>query len=271
MPEAEEIIADEPVEEAAPEFILPEDFAQTVQGWDVPVDRLADAAELFKLSQSEEGQIDLFVRYGQNLGFGIKELEKLFADEPIAPPQQVAPAPVAAPVEPEDPDRLLSAAEVRQMLEAERESYDSKFNEFQQAQVAQEQRQIANRQNEIRGMVDAWFTEQGISDQKTKAMISTFGEQTLPVGADTMDPKVVMAGFQAGKAAYDEFVEAAAEDRLRKKAVVAGAQPTAVGEAGGSAGSEGDESAPNYAEMGRTGADPMAAAKARVRKRLLEG
>lgn len=269
MPEAEEIIEDAPVVEDPP-FALPEGFAETVQGWDVPVEMLPEAVALYKGLQTEEGVIDNFVVLGQKLGFGIKELERLFADDEPPAPAQPAPAPVATPVEPEDPERLMNAAEVRAMLEAERATYDSKFDEFQQAQVAVQQQAFQDRQTKTFAAIGNWFDSKEIKDENVQAMVAKLGEKTLDPTADSYDPQVAIAALERGLTAYEAFVDEQAEARLRKKAVIASAQPTGVGEAGGSAGGEGDETAPDYAKLALSGG-AMEAAKARVRKRLMEG
>lgn len=264
MLEADEII--EPVVEETP-FTLPEDFAQTVQGWEVPIETLPEAVALYKGLQSEEGIIDNFVVLGQKLGFGIKELERLFADEPIVPVQT---APVTSPVpvttEPEDPERLLSAHEVKQMLEQERAYAESRINEFTQQQEASKQQAFQARQQQTFSVIGNWFKANEIHDENAQAIIARLGEKTIDPTADSYDPQVAIAALERGKEAYEQFVDTQAEARLRKKALVTVAQPTAVG--GASAGSEGDETAPDYKTLGSGALD---AAKARVRKRFAEG
>lgn len=266
----------EPVEEAAPEFTLPEDFAQTVQGWDVPVDKLAEAVELYKGLQTEDGVIDNFTVLGQKLGFGMHEMERLFlTDEELA--QQLAkqaapflaPAPVAstAPVEPEDPERLMTAAEVRALVEAERATSDSRFSEFQQQQVEAQQQAFQARQTQTFAAIGEWFKTNDIVSEEAQAIIARLGEKTLDPTADSYDPQVAIAALERGKEAYDKFVETEAEARLRKKAVVAGAQPASIGEGGGTDAGDGD-TAPDYKALG---GDALVAAKKRVRERLMQG
>lgn len=264
----EEIIETEPVEEAAPEFALPEDFAQTVQGWDVPVEILPEAVALYKGLQTEEGVIDNFVVLGQKLGFGIKELERLFSDEePVAP---VAPAPVApaAVAEPEDPERLMTAAEVRALVEAERADYTSKFDAFQQQQVEAQQQAFQARQTQTFQAIGEWFKTNDIVSEEAQAIIARLGEKTLDPTADSYDPQVAIAALERGKEAYDKFVETEAEARLRKKAVIASAQPAGIGEGGGTDAGEGDDGTPDYKALGR---DALEAAKKRVRAQFAAG
>ena len=259
---------DAPVVEE-PAFELPEGFADTVKGWDVPVDVLPEAVALYKGLQSEEGIIDNFVVLGQKLGFGIKELERLFADEPIAP-VQAAPIPQApvAPVEPEDPERLMTAAEVRKMVEDERTAYESKFTDFQAQQVQAQQAQFQARQQKTFAAIGNWFKTNEINDENAQALIARLGEKTIDPTADSYDPAVAIAALERGKEAYEAFVESEAEARLRKKALVTAAQPTSVGGAGGSAGGEDESTAPAYSTLG---AGALEEAKKRVRARFAQG
>lgn len=246
------------VETEAPEFTLPEDFAQQVQGWDIPVDKLAEAAELYKSSQTEEGVIDNFIRFGQSLGFGIKELERLFADETPAP---AAAAPVAEPaaVDPfgDDPDRLMTASEVRAIVEAQRAEVNQTFEQQQKAAFEAKQRTTF-------AAIDSWFTQQGITDEDDRAEIARLGAKTILPGQDDYDPVVALGALERGFAAKTAVDERRAQAYLAKKAGTAQAQPAVLG-GGGTTGGEDVDEAPAYAELG---GKALSTAKQRVRDRL---
>lgn len=270
MPEAVETAAvetepvTEPVVEETP-FELPEDFADQVKGWDVPVDEIAQAVALHKALQTEDGVIDAFIRTGQSLGFGIKELQRLFAEDPEAAVAAVAavtaaPAPTVDPILGDDPDRLLTAAEVKAIMDRERESFDQRFTQSEQAR---QQESFEQRQKQVFGAIDGWFTANGITDANERRMIAQLGEATILPNQDSYDPAVSLAALERGKAEYDTFLESQAAKYIAKKAGTAQAQPTAVG--GGSAAGAEEEGEVNYKDL-RSAA--LSTAKERVRARL---
>lgn len=264
MPEELEVIEPvtepEVVTEEVP-FTLPNDFADQVKSWDIKLDELPQAVALHKALQSEDGVIDTFIRTGQNLGFGIKELQKLFAeDEPVAP---VAVAPAALVVDPllEDPDRLLTAAEVNSLLERERNSFMERITE---SDTKREQEAFQTRQRNLFSSIDSWFDQQGVKDEDERRFIAQLAEKTILPGADSYDPAVALPALERGKAQYDAFVEKQAASYISRKAGTAAAQPTAVGGGGTTSAGEADEP-PNYAEL--RGA-ALETAKDRVRRKL---
>jgi len=254
----DEEIIETPAEEAPePEpFTLPEDFASQVQGWDVPIDALPAAVEQYKALQTEEGVIDAFIATGQSLGFGLKELNRLFDEEAPAP---VAPAAPAAPAEPEDPDRLMTAAEVQAMLAEVR-------GEQEQFQQALTQKEHQARQEQVFGAMNQWFDSQDVKDEQTRRQIATFGEKHVLPTQDSYDPRVAIAALERGKAEYDAWVEAEAQNYLKRKQAAAKGQPTPVG--GGSGGTSGGDGGGEQVDYQKLGGAALDTAKERVRARL---
>jgi DNA-binding transcriptional MerR regulator len=254
----EPVVETETVEEV---FTLPEDFADQVKSWDIKLDELPQAVALHKALQSEDGVIDTFIRTGQNLGFGIKELQRLFnEDEPVAP--VAAPAAPAVHAELEDPDRLLTAAEVNSLLERERNSVLERITESDQKR---EQENFQSRQRTLFAAIDSKFAEWGVTDPDEQRFIASLAEKTILAGADSYDPAVSLAALERGKAQYDAFVEKQAASYLAKKGTTLKAQPTTLG-GGNTAAGETDE-APDYHALGGKALDT---AKERVRRRLRE-
>lgn len=244
----------EPTVEPEP-FTLPEDFATQVQGWELELDKLPEAVETYKRLQTEEGVIDGFISMGQQLGFGIKELNKLFAEEETpAPAAPAAPAP-----EPLDPERLMTAAEVEELLGKQREELVTFRQEQEQASAQAKQQQVYN-------AMDSWFEAQGVSDQDTRFAIAKRGEKHVLQGQDGYDPRVAIAALERGKVEYDAWVEAEAQAYLKKKQTAANGQPTALGGAP-THGGGGEDAAPDYSKLGRGALD---VARERVRQRLRE-
>jgi|SRR5579871_854255 len=235
-------------------FVLPEDFASQVQAWDIDLAEIPEAVQQFKALKTEEGVIDSFIAHGQALGFGIKEMQRLFADdEPQAP---AAPAP-SSQVEEPDPDELLSRAEVNRMLEEIR-------NEQKTAQEQAQEREFQARQQETFRTIDAWFEANGITDQDERRSIANFGERHLQPGQDGYDPRVVTQLLEAGRADHEAYVDRAAKAYLERKARAAGNQPTPVG--GAPASTTGSQE-PEFTYEGK-GQGALEAAKQRVRDRL---
>lgn len=242
--------------ETAPEpepFTLPEDFATQVQTWDIPVDKLAEAAQMYKAAQTEEGVIDGFIAYGQSLGFGLKELNRLFEDE--------APAAPAAPVAPQaptpDPEALMTRAEVDAEIARIRE-------EQQQFVQSQEQRAQAAKQAQVMDGIGTWFSQAGVEDEQTRKLIAGFGEKHVAPNADPYDMRVVAAALERGKADYEAFLQGEAQRYLKGKAASAANQPTPVG--GAPAATTGSDEAPVDYVAARGGAFDLA--RQRVRDRL---
>lgn len=256
MPEEElepEVGVETPEVEVEP-FVLPEDFASQVQSWELGLDDLPKAVETYKSLQTEEGIIDAFISTGQSLGFGLKELNKLFADdEPVVTP----PAAPAAPVEELDPERLMTAAEVDAMLKQVRE-------EAAQYQQTQEQRDLEAKQMNVMNQMNAWFDAKEVTDLETRGAIARFGEKHLRPGQNILDPAVAIAALEAGQADYDAWIDAEAKRYLAKKKAVADGQPTPPGGAPTSGGG-GPDDAPKYEELGGAA---LQTAKDRVRARL---
>lgn len=246
-----ELIAD-PAEPEPTPFSLPEDFASQVESWGVPVDELAQAAAFHKSLQTQDGVIEAFIQTGQSLGFGIKELNRLFEDEPAPAPVTPAPTPHEEPL---DPERLMTAAEVDALLDKVR----AETTEFRQQQ---EQREQEAQQRTVFNAMDQWFDGQGVPDMETRRQIAAFGEKHV-VG-NSYDPAVAIRALEAGKAEYDAWIDGQARAYLQRKAAAAGKQPTPVGGAVGHAGGS-DEPPFTYEGQGRTAMD---AAKQRVRDRL---
>lgn len=246
--------AAEPAVEPEP-FTLPDDFATRVQEWDVPLDQLETAAKQYKSLQTEEGIIDAFIATGQSLGFGLKDLNKLFDEEP-AP---AAPAAPAAPVEPVDPEALMSRAEVEAMLaDVRRETADYALQ--------QEQARFQEKQNITFAAIDQWFGQAGVDDPETRRMIAQFGERHILPNQDSYDPRVALAALEQGRADYDAFVQKEAQRYLAAKGAQANGQPTSIGRTPASA--PGNEEPPaDYASLGQKA---LATAKERVRARLRE-
>jgi hypothetical protein len=263
MPE-DEIIEEppaEPAEVVEDAFALPEDFADQVKGWDIPLDELPQAVAFHKALQSEDGVIDTFIRTGQSLGFGLKELEGLLGPETPAEPAAPA-APVPDPIIGDDPDRLLSAAEVAQIMERERAQFEERFTKADEERQAKE---FAAVQKATFDRIDQFFDSKEISDPETRRFVAQLGEKTIPAGANSYDPAVVQAALERGLAAYEDFVEKQAAAYIARKAGTAQGQPTPVG--GGSApGGEGDDEV-DYAKLGNKALDT---ARERVRARLRE-
>lgn len=240
--------------EAEP-FVLPEDFADRAKEWGLTPDEIAEAVQVHKALQTEEGVVDAFIRTGQNLGFGIKELNRLFDDEPVAP---VA-APVTAPVveEDDDPERLMTVAEVRALVEQERA-------ERTQSETQREQAAFQSRQAALFGQIDSWFDTNGIKDEDERRLVAQLAEKTILPGQDSYDPAVALAALERGKASYEAFIEKQATAYLTKKGKTIKDQPTVLSGGGTNAGDGGDE-APDYAALGSTA---LTTAKERVRNRL---
>jgi hypothetical protein len=254
MPELDDIAPEDPP------FELPEGFAETVKGWDIPIDQLPRAIETFKGLQTEEGQIEAFLTFGQQLGFGLKDMERLFEDE-------VPTAPVAEPVAPPEPteaeleelERPLTRRELAAIREEIRDEVKGEFTQREEAQKAATQQ-------ETFAVIGRWYNDNEITDPAAQAVIARLGEDIAHAnGADTYDPTVAVWALEQGRAAYDGFVEAEAQKALARKAAIASQQPTAIGASGGSP-AAGDEEEPfDYAEQkGKA----LQSAKARVRARM---
>lgn len=262
----DEPVAGEPVTEPVstePEetpFELPEDFADQVKGWGVPLDEIPQAVARHKGLQSEDGVVDEWIALGQNLGFGIKELQRLFEDEVAPPAAPVVPAaPEVDPILGDDPERLLTAAEVKQIMDDQRAQFEGRFTASEQERAEKEQEA---RTKVVFGAIEGWFEKNEISDPDERRLIAQMGEATIAAGADSYDPAVSLAALERGKAAYDAFVEKQAQAYLAKKAGTAQGQPTGLG--GGTAGGEAEPET-DYAKLGQ---GALSAAKAKVRERL---
>lgn len=264
MPEAAET---EVAPEAEPEvveesFSLPEDFTAQVQSWGVPVDELAQAAALHKSLQTEDGVVEQFIATGQSLGFGIKEMQRLFADEPVTPAAPAAPAaPVPDPILGDDPDRLLTAAEVKAIVDAQRTEFEGRFTQSEEARQAEA---FAAQQKQTFGAIENWFDGKEIKDKETRAFVAQLAERTIPAGANSYDPVVVTAALERGFAEYESFVEKQAQAYISKKGGTALTQPTHVG--GGTAGAEAEPET-DYAKLGQSA---LSTAMKKVRDRLRE-
>lgn len=242
-----------------PEFLLPEDFTDQVKSWGVSVDELAQAAALHKALQTEDGVVEQFIATGQSLGFGIKELQRLFADE-VAPVAPVAPAaPTPDPILGDDPDRLLTASEVKAIVDRQRDEFEGRFTQSETQRAEAEQ---AQRQKIAFGTIESFFDGKEVKDGETRAFIAQLAERTIPATADSFDPAVLNAALERGMAEYEAFVEKQAQAFIAKKAGTAAAQPTHVG--GGTAGGEA-EAETDYAKLGQ---GALNAAKEKVRARL---
>lgn len=251
----------EPVEPVEPEpFVLPDDFGATVQSWEVPIEALPEAVAQYKALQTEEGVIDAFIATGQSLGFGIKELEKLFADDPVAAVAAVAAEAAVAPVaaEHEDPDRLMTAKEVQDLLAEQRTAFEGQFTQREQAE-------FQSRQAKTFSAIDNWFTQNDVTDPDTQRIIAQFGEKHIVPGADSYDPQVAIQALEKGQADYDAFVERQAQEVVARKAKIKEAQPVVLGGGGATNTGEGADDGPDYRKLGSGALD---AAKQRVRDRL---
>jgi hypothetical protein len=255
----EEIEVAEPVVEPEP-FTLPEDFATQVQQWDIPVEHLGDAAAQYKALQTEEGVIDAFIATGQSLGFGLKDLNRLFEDEVPLP---AAPTPSAPAVEPPDPDGIMTRAQVDEMIAGLR-------SESQAAEQARQQQAEEARQAQVFGAINQWYETNKVTDPAARRAIAGFGEAHIAPNQDSYDPRVALAALEAGKAEYEAWRQADAQAYLAVKQQQANAQPTPPGGGtGGAAGGGGDNAAPNYAELAKKG-EALNTARERVRARLRE-
>lgn len=252
------------IETPAPEpFELPEDFATQVQGWDVPIESLPEAVAQYKALQTEEGVIDAFIRTGQSLGFGVKELERLFVDEVAQPaPAPATPAaPQPAPV-PEDPEALLSRAEVRALIEAERTAVEERFNALTQAEQERQQASENARRQVTFGVINNWFDAHEIDRASVRARtIAQLGEATIAAGADSYDPAIAVAALERGAEAYEKYIETEARDHLARIAARGDALPAVLG--GGNTGTGEGEAPVEY-----KGSGALQTAKDRVRNRL---
>lgn len=252
-PTTAEPVEGAPVEPAEPEFSLPENFAETVKGWDVPVDQLDEAITFYKSLSTEDGVVDAFIRTGQSLGFGVKELERLFADEQPAP-APVAPAPVAAPAE--DSDRLLTLAEARDLLRSE------VLMPLEDQRRQEQERSFEQRRTTLFSSIDKFFDDKGITDRETRNFIAQQGEQFIVPGVDSYDPNIALAALERGYAAYEAWADNQHKTYLARKGEQAGALPTPID--GGTHGGEGDDTPDYYALGGKA----LVTAKDRVRARL---
>lgn len=249
----------EPVIEE-PEFSLPEDFADQVKGWGVPVDELAQAAALHKALQTEDGVVEQFIATGQSLGFGVRELQRLFNDEPVTPAAPAAPAaPAVDPILGDDPERLLTAAEVKTIIDDQRAEFEGRFT---QTEEARQREAFQAQQKVVFGAIDTWFDAHEVKDPETRALIASMAEKTIPAGANSYDPTVSVAALERGFSEYEAFVERQAQAYIAKKAGTAQGQPTHVG--GTAAGGEADEET-DYAKLG---SKALGTAKEKVRARL---
>lgn len=237
-------------------FTLPENFADTVKSWEL--DDLSRADEYVKLGkalETEEGVIDGFIGLGQKLGLGVKDLERLFAEDQPAAPQAAAPVP--APAEAPDPDRLLTQAEVDKLIE------ERVLGPQREAQERQAQELQALRQKQTFDTIDQWFAGKEGLDDEAKQVIVALADRTIPADADSWDPKVAVAALERGAAAYEALMEKQAQAYIAKKAAQGQALPTNIG-SGSTPGGEAEE-APDYvAARGKA----LDVARARVRARL---
>lgn len=242
-------------EEVEPEaFTLPDDFATQVQSWGVPIEAIPEAVERYKSLQTEDGVIDAFIATGQSLGFGLKDLNRLFQDEVVAPP---TPAATPAHVEAPDPEALMTRAEVDAMLTQVRTEQQSYVQQ-------QEQARLEAAQAEVHRGIEGWFDGQEVTDQHTRTSIANFAQKHVLANQNPYDMRVIASALERGKAEYDAWVEAEAQNYLRKKVAKAGGQPTSLG--GAPSGTIGNEDAP--ADYVAAGGKAMDLARQRVRDRL---
>lgn len=253
------------IEETPEPFALPEDFAAQVQAWDVPIEHLPEAVAQYKSLQTEEGIIDAFIQTGQSLGFGLKELERLFVeDAPVETPAVPSAPVVSTAPEPRDPNTPLTYAEVQEILAEERAQVDARFEQQTQAEQAREQNAFAQKQQVTFAAINDWYEAHGIDQQsEAAAVIARLGEATLAAGEDSYVPAVAVAALDRGFAAYDGFIESEATAYLKRKAAAGDALPATLSAGGTDTG--GEDAAPNYGELG---GKALATAKERVRARL---
>jgi hypothetical protein len=252
------------LDDIAPEdlpFELPDGFAETVKGWDIPIDQLPRAVETFKGLQTEEGQIEAFLTFGQQLGFGLKDMERLFDDEvaAVTSPVETPAPPAPTEAEIEERDRPLTRGELAAIREEIRNDVQGEFTQREAAQAE------ARNQYTFQ-VIGRWYNDNEITDPAAQAVIARLGEDIAHAnGADTYDPAVAVWALEQGRAAYDGFVEGEAQKALARKAAIAQQQPTSIGGAGGSpTAGDGEEPFDYSAQKGAA----LQSAKARVRARM---
>lgn len=180
-----------------------------IERWGSPED-VSRAVEIDKALQTEAGVTSLFVQAGRSLGLSDAQLDALFA--PASPV-------VTEPVEEEDPDRVLTMKEARELFAKELATQQTQTAE----QAAQTQRETL-----AQSTLAETFTTLGVTDEVEK--------QALLAAADkfhdgSLDPERIRASLRKGFAELERVANARRETYLRGKLEGAAALPSSIGAA----------------------------------------
>ena len=187
-------------------------------------DAVEAAISWHKAAQTEDGVTQLFIEAGRSLGLSMEQMEALFPD-PATPgvmPQGTE----------EDPDRPLTAKEVRELM-------DKEIRKPLEAQ-RQEATFAAARQT-----ISETFKSLGVEDTATQQAILRLGDQHLD--ANDLSPTAVADAVRKGHESFQSLVAANAQGYLKKKQEQAEATPKSPA-GGASAGSTTQPEPQNVAE-----------------------
>lgn len=217
-PAAVEPIADAPpvVEGAPPE---PVDWSGRVTEWGGE-DEVVSAIALRDALRTPEGVKALFYQAGRALGHGDDRIDELFAQQhpEVAPPESTLSYDDLV----ADPDRILTAGEVAQLL---KQQEDGRRAESAQQRVAQM----------VTGVIDTTFTDLKVADEADRHIILTLADSMLG-GNVPSDPAAVESAIRRAHAQFDAKVQANAEAIVTERAALHDGLPNPLPAAGGGSG-----------------------------------
>lgn len=178
-------------------------------------DAVARALRIDKALDTPEGQEQLIVAGLQARGFNPAQIEAFLKSN--EPPPGEAPESIESLLS--DPDRQLTAGEIKRVLDA---------RDQQAAQATQQQNIIASAQ----AVTKSVFTELSTPEINQQTIL-TIADQFLPQpGVIPADPQVVEAAIRRGAAEFQRQVEEAAKARIEGKAEQAAGLPSPLPAAG---------------------------------------
>lgn len=187
------------------------------------IDAVSDAVAIREALQTEEGVTQLFFESARSLGYGTREIQGFIDGTAPVPKELGGDAPDKDDL---DPDRVLTAAEVQQMIA---EQAVKPLQEQQAQQVAAAQ-QVA-----VSGALDALKVE----DPDERIAILNLGQKYLKEGDE--DPEALAAAVRRGHADFITMVERQAKAYLATKQGQRDGTPTPVTGGGTTGGGEDTE------------------------------
>lgn len=223
--------------DAPPVADAPPDWNTRITEWGGE-EAVVNAVELQKALGTPEGIHALFLEAGRALGFGDDRIQALF--EPGAPLADAAPPTPGAEAAPtveellSDPDRVLTAAELKLVLEHER-------NQARQQEEAENAR-VATKQAVDAGL-SALNGGKGVEDVD-KPLVLTLADRFLtdrfgqPIDVSRATPDQIKAAIERGHAEFQSIVKREADRHLQAVADTHNDLPTPLSGGNPSGGGE---------------------------------